>query len=1059
MPTHAVFFKRRNTANGENCEGPRVTASFPNSVTASNDATDNRRNMSGADNQPYHLITPVTPSKPVVGGPERLPPPSYSRPPSSGHYKNSYYGNTETHPHNGYPRYPVRKAFSDTVEEPHYQGHPPPRFRPPYLPHMHGQQHRPPREKSSSQAFVDCSSRRNRSFEEFGHEPVLGERVGNRHPPFPFPGGNHLRHPMNERNKHGDQNSIAQHPRFRLSPQRPSDVTRPPGPPMLSSLGPSRKVHLAGADVNPYEHGRRPLYQDSSIPKHAGDPHAKWMMKRDKIQQGTLACPPDTIGKSGSGEIPSSPSSVSSVSQYSVPSSRPKSFKTHNEEETNIEKAMSLNDQSNSNANGSTKEEEKEMINDALLLTEVAAMARTEVKTTPSDTIELSHRTIQNERKDSKDSSSFVPSLQNNITSVAQDRIDTRKLTKTPPLPTLKEEPSMTSAPITPSSSSATIVTSNPPSNPSSITGEIQCGGSVEEENAQKPAFSQDAIKTTDHKASSLAHDRNECPDNSSARNCNENLPRSQPPSLPHLGPSVIPPHPMNHGSKHEGNRIPSQNPLPKNLRAEPRLDTYGDQTDCDRWNENRGRIAQRRHIPTPDPCQASEYDYDPPPYHHQRRIHPRVNEDGRVQTPPPSHTSEGYEQQFNPIPRRNSYYSHSGNEDKEYARCVNKVHSFSNPRERGYSCNEISASNSRADDYDEDAYYQYKRHEDDRSLAPSRSSSSNHSVPPPSHRYYPQDTYSPRSVGSGPARPIQRGPYPGPPSLNRSGSQEYYQSPGASAALPPQRHPHHRVVRPQQLDTLPRTENPSGPNNTVKRQFETPITPGIGGKALDAAGVSQVHPDGASTKTGSLNGVPATSSGVSIGSGPSFDEYRNSPYPRSFSNGYHPHPNHSQGHCPPNVKKTILRRKCAWKNYPELEAFLIANREEYLRHSAMNYTVQQKQYNNRLTERLLEVAANHNYVFDENDFNFVAVRDRIRCYYKSYVQSSKKRGIIVGYSTQQQSQPAKKRKVVSESNESKNNLSENDKTVNSEVMIEQLNKSEKVEQEIEAGSGSLDDE
>lgn len=27
-----------------------------------------------------------------------------------------------------------------------------------------------------------------------------------------------------------------------------------------------------------------------------------------------------------------------------------------------------------------------------------------------------------------------------------------------------------------------------------------------------------------------------------------------------------------------------------------------------------------------------------------------------------------------------------------------------------------------------------------------------------------------------------------------------------------------------------------------------------------------------------------------------------------------------------------------------------------------------------------------------------MAVRDRIRCYYKSYVQSSKKRGVIVGF-------------------------------------------------------------
>ena len=93
---------------------------------------------------------------------------------------------------------------------------------------------------------------------------------------------------------------------------------------------------------------------------------------------------------------------------------------------------------------------------------------------------------------------------------------------------------------------------------------------------------------------------------------------------------------------------------------------------------------------------------------------------------------------------------------------------------------------------------------------------------------------------------------------------------------------------------------------------------------------------------------------------------------------------------------KVILRRKCAWKNYPELEKFLIANRGEYLRHSAMNYTQEQKQYNNDLTERLLEVANKHNYEFDPNDFNFVSIRDRIRCYYKSYVQNCKKRGITV---------------------------------------------------------------
>lgn len=76
----------------------------------------------------------------------------------------------------------------------------------------------------------------------------------------------------------------------------------------------------------------------------------------------------------------------------------------------------------------------------------------------------------------------------------------------------------------------------------------------------------------------------------------------------------------------------------------------------------------------------------------------------------------------------------------------------------------------------------------------------------------------------------------------------------------------------------------------------------------------------------------------------------------------------------------------------------MIANREEYLRHSALNYTVQQKQYNNRLTERLIALAGEHGYVFDDVEFSFVTVRDRIRCYFKSYVQSAKKRGVIIGY-------------------------------------------------------------
>jgi len=95
---------------------------------------------------------------------------------------------------------------------------------------------------------------------------------------------------------------------------------------------------------------------------------------------------------------------------------------------------------------------------------------------------------------------------------------------------------------------------------------------------------------------------------------------------------------------------------------------------------------------------------------------------------------------------------------------------------------------------------------------------------------------------------------------------------------------------------------------------------------------------------------------------------------------------------------RTILRKKFSWKHYPALEDFLIANREEYLRHSTMNYTIQQKKYNNMLTEQMITLASQHGLLFNPTEFSFVTVRDRIRCYYKSYVQSLKKRGIVCGY-------------------------------------------------------------
>jgi hypothetical protein len=74
----------------------------------------------------------------------------------------------------------------------------------------------------------------------------------------------------------------------------------------------------------------------------------------------------------------------------------------------------------------------------------------------------------------------------------------------------------------------------------------------------------------------------------------------------------------------------------------------------------------------------------------------------------------------------------------------------------------------------------------------------------------------------------------------------------------------------------------------------------------------------------------------------------------------------------------------------------LIENRDDYLKFSSRNYTVEQKQFNNTLTERLIVLAEKNGYVFDPEEFNFVAIRDRIRCYYKSYVQTARKRGLML---------------------------------------------------------------
>jgi len=87
---------------------------------------------------------------------------------------------------------------------------------------------------------------------------------------------------------------------------------------------------------------------------------------------------------------------------------------------------------------------------------------------------------------------------------------------------------------------------------------------------------------------------------------------------------------------------------------------------------------------------------------------------------------------------------------------------------------------------------------------------------------------------------------------------------------------------------------------------------------------------------------------------------------------------------------RSTLRKKFSWKQYPELEGYLLKNQEEYFEYSSRNYTAEQRKYNNVLTRGLLDLASEEGYVFEE--FTFSMVRDRIRCYYKSHSQSAKKK-------------------------------------------------------------------
>ena len=79
-----------------------------------------------------------------------------------------------------------------------------------------------------------------------------------------------------------------------------------------------------------------------------------------------------------------------------------------------------------------------------------------------------------------------------------------------------------------------------------------------------------------------------------------------------------------------------------------------------------------------------------------------------------------------------------------------------------------------------------------------------------------------------------------------------------------------------------------------------------------------------------------------------------------------------------------------------ELKRFLMEHREEFLTYSSnQNYTTEQRDYNNRLTTRFLchaKTTTPDYYDVVWKRMAFTEVRNKIRSYYKSYVQSKKRK-------------------------------------------------------------------
>ena len=80
------------------------------------------------------------------------------------------------------------------------------------------------------------------------------------------------------------------------------------------------------------------------------------------------------------------------------------------------------------------------------------------------------------------------------------------------------------------------------------------------------------------------------------------------------------------------------------------------------------------------------------------------------------------------------------------------------------------------------------------------------------------------------------------------------------------------------------------------------------------------------------------------------------------------------------------------WRNFPELENHLREQAPEFFSHSMGSRKKSQFQYNSELTQQIRGIAYEHGYRFAGSYQDDKSLRDRIRCYYKTIIQNTRKR-------------------------------------------------------------------